>query len=349
MDKPQVAIKAIGVGGGGCNTINRAITVGVRGLEFVAVNTDSQALQRSLAPSRLLIGEKQSRGLGAGGDPAVGQRAAEESAADLQAAMAGADIVFIAAGMGGGTGTGAAPVIAKMAMDQGSLTIGVVTKPFVFEGNRRRRVADEGAALLRQNVDTLITVPNEQLLMLADKRTTLDVAFALADDVLRIGIQGITDTITMPGLINLDLSDIRSVMAHAGNAFMAIGRASGDERASGAALQALASPLLEASIEGARTILLNITGADYTLLEVQDVVALVQKAAAPDADIILGAVIDETMRDELQVLLVATALDEQEGRSQDVTGATAGTRLGQLRGAGVPTLPSRQLPPGKRF
>jgi len=308
MESPQVVIKAVGVGGGGCNTINRAIDQGVHGVEFIAVNTDSQALLSSRAASRIRLGDKVTRGLGCGGDPEVGKHAAEESQDILQAALTGTDIVFIAAGMGGGTGTGAAPVLAQIAQDVGALTIGIITKPFAFEGSRRRRVADAGALALRQCVDTLITIPNDRLLDLSDKRMSMTAAFALADDILCAGIQGISDTITLPGLINLDLADIRSVMVQGGSAFMAIGRANGDDRAVHAARQAATSPLLEESLAGAQTILLNVTGSDYTLFEVNEVVAIIQQTADPEVDIVLGAIVDETMGGDIQVTIVATAI-----------------------------------------
>jgi cell division protein FtsZ len=317
MNVPSIAdhaiIKVIGVGGGGCNAINRMIQARMQEVEFIAVNTDNQALLHSQAAVKVRIGDKLTKGLGAGGDPTVGQRAAEESYEELRDALQGADMIFIAAGMGGGTGTGAAPVIAQIAQDLGALTVGVITKPFTFEGNRRRRVADEGATTFKERVDTLITVPNDRLLHLADKKMTMNMAFALADDVLRAGIQGISDTITVPGLINLDFADVKSVMSQAGSALMAIGRASGDSRATDAAHQAIASPLLDVSIEGARGVLLNITGSDYTLFEVHEAAAIIQEAADPDANIIFGAVIDETMEGEIQITVIATGFD---GRPQ---------------------------------
>ncbi len=317
MNVPSITdhaiIKVIGVGGGGCNAINRMIAARVQEVEFIAVNTDNQALLHSNAAVKVRIGDKLTKGLGAGGDPAIGQRSAEESYEELRDALQGADMIFIAAGMGGGTGTGAAPVIAQIAQDLGALTVGVITKPFSFEGNRRRRIADEGAAAFKEKVDTLITVPNDRLLHLADKKMTMNMAFALADDVLRAGIQGISDTITVPGLINLDFADVKSVMASAGSALMAIGRASGDSRATDAARQAIASPLLDVSIEGARGVLLNITGSDYTLFEVHEAAAIIQEAADPDANIIFGAVIDDTMEGEIQITVIATGFD---GRPQ---------------------------------
>jgi cell division protein FtsZ len=331
MNVPSIAdhaiIKVIGVGGGGCNAINRMIAARMQEVEFIAVNTDNQALLHSNAAVKIRIGDKLTKGLGAGGDPSVGQRAAEESYEELRDALQGADMIFIAAGMGGGTGTGAAPIIAQISQELGALTVGVITKPFSFEGNRRRRVADEGAASFKEKVDTLITVPNDRLLHLADKKMTMNMAFALADDVLRAGIQGISDTITVPGLINLDFADVKSVMSSAGSALMAIGRASGDNRATDAARQAIASPLLDVSIEGARGVLLNITGSDYTLFEVYEAAQIVQEAADPDANIIFGAVIDETMEGEIQITVIATGFD---GRplQQPTTGRTP-ARQGQ--------------------
>jgi len=313
MNVPSVAdhaiIKVIGVGGGGCNAINRMIAARMQEVEFIAVNTDNQVLLHSNAAVKIRIGDKLTKGLGAGGNPEIGQRAAEESYEELRDALQGADMIFITAGMGGGTGTGAAPVIAKIAQELGALTVGVITKPFSYEGTRRRRAADEGTATLKENVDTLITVPNDRLAALADKKMTIQMAFALADDVLRQGIQGISDTITVPGLINLDFADVKSVMAQAGSALIGIGRASGDNRAVDAAKLAVASPLLDVSMEGARGVLFNITGSDYTLMEVNDAAQIIQEAADPDANIIFGAVIDETMEGELQITVIATGFD----------------------------------------
>ena len=313
MNVPSVAdhaiIKVIGVGGGGCNAINRMIAARMQEVEFIAVNTDNQVLLHSNAAVKIRIGDKLTKGLGAGGNPEIGMRAAEESYEELRDALQGADMIFITAGMGGGTGTGAAPVIAKIAQELGALTVGVITKPFSYEGTRRRRAADEGTATLKENVDTLITVPNDRLAALADKKMTIQMAFALADDVLRQGIQGISDTITVPGLINLDFADVKSVMAQAGSALIGIGRASGDNRAVDAAKLAVASPLLDVSMEGARGVLFNITGSDYTLLEVHDAAQIIQEAADPDANIIFGAVIDDTMEGEIQITVIATGFD----------------------------------------
>jgi cell division protein FtsZ len=348
MNVPSIAdhaiIKVIGVGGGGCNAINRMIQARMQEVEFIAVNTDNQALLHSQAAVKVRIGDKLTKGLGAGGDPTVGQRAAEESYEELRDALQGADMIFIAAGMGGGTGTGAAPVIAQIAQDLGALTVGVITKPFTFEGNRRRRVADEGANAFKERVDTLITVPNDRLLHLADKKMTMNMAFALADDVLRAGIQGISDTITVPGLINLDFADVKSVMSQAGSALMAIGRASGDSRATDAAHQAIASPLLDVSIEGARGVLLNITGSDYTLFEVHEAAAIIQEAADPDANIIFGAVIDESMEGEIQITVIATGFDGRPQSQQQVVQRQSGRPLSQPVEAPQPRVaePSQQ-------
>jgi len=318
MNIPSIAdlavIKVVGVGGGGCNAVNRMIATRMQEVEFIAVNTDNQVLVGSMAPVKLRIGEKLTKGLGAGGYPEVGQRAAEESRDDLREALQGADMIFITAGMGGGTGTGAAPIIAELCKDIGALTVGVITKPFTFEGNRRRRLADEGAATLKEKVDTLITVPNDRLLHLSDKKMTMSNAFALADDVLRQGIQGISDTITVPGLVNLDFADVKSVMCDAGSALMAIGRATGDNRAVEAARAAVSSPLLDVSIEGAKGVLFNITGSDYTIFEVNEAAQIIQEAADPDANIIFGAVVDETLQGELQITVIATGFDGRASR-----------------------------------
>src|SRR5581483_5730847 len=295
----------------------------------IAINTDNQALLGSMAPVKIRVGDKLTKGLGAGGNPEVGQRAAQESQEELREALQGADMIFITAGMGGGTGTGAAPVIAEICRELGALTVGVITKPFMFEGNRRRRIADEGTAALKERVDTLITVPNDKLLQLADKKTTMTSAFALADDVLRQGIQGISDTITVPGLINLDFADVKSVMAQAGSALIGIGRASGDNRAVDAARQAIASPLLDVSMEGARGVLFNVTGSDYTLMEVNDAAQIIQEAADPDANIIFGAVIDDTMEGEIQITVIATGFDGRPQAPISTRPTTSGQQLTQ--------------------
>jgi cell division protein FtsZ len=309
-------IVVIGVGGGGSNAVNRMIQAGVRGVEFVSVNTDAQALARSESPVKLRIGEKLTRGLGAGGQPSMGARAAEESAEMVQAVCRGADMVFIAAGMGGGTGTGASPVIASLAQECGALVVGVVTKPFTFEGSRRRNAADDGIQKLKSRVNTLITIPNDRLLQIIDKKTSLEQAFAVVDDVLRQGIQGISELITEPGLVNLDFADVKTIMSEAGAALMAIGRGAGETRAADAARMAISSPLLDVSMEGARGVLFNITGgADLTLSEIQDAADIIGKAADPEANIIFGAVIDQALGNEVKITVIATGFDN------DITGS----------------------------
>lgn len=306
-------IVVVGVGGGGSNAVNRMILAGVHSVEFVAVNTDAQALARSDARHRIRIGEKLTRGLGAGGSPQVGQRAAEESQELIYDLLRGADMVFVAAGMGGGTGTGASPVVASIARELGALTVGVVTKPFTFEGRKRMSAADEGIANLRQRVNTLITIPNDKMLSVIDKRTSLEQAFGVVDDVLRQGIQGISELITEAGLINVDFADVKSIMSEPGNALMAIGRGSGDQRAIDAANQAVASPLLDVSMEGARGVLFNITGGpDLTLTEINDAAEIINRAADPDANIIFGTVTDPSLGNEVKITLIATGFDEPQ-------------------------------------
>jgi cell division protein FtsZ len=291
----------------------------VQGVEFITVNTDSQALQNAQAPIRIQIGEKLTRGLGAGGNPSIGQKAAEETSEDLYEALRGADMVFITAGMGGGTGTGAAPIVAQIAQDIGALTVGVVTKPFAFEGSRRRQSAEEGVNSLKDRVDALITIPNDRLLTVADQKMSMIDAFSLADEVLHQGIQGISDTITKPGMINLDFADVKAIMSHAGSALMAIGRAAGENRAADAAQAAISSPLLEVSISGAKGVLFNVAGSDYTLHEVNEAAKVIQEAADPEANIIFGAVIDERLGDEIQITVIATGF---EGRTNNVSRGT---------------------------
>ncbi|HZU12554.1 MAG TPA: cell division protein FtsZ [Chloroflexota bacterium] len=306
---PQAAIKVVGVGGGGTNAVNRMIKGQVSGVEFISVNTDAQALQNAQAPTRIQIGEKLTRGLGAGGNPSTGQKAAEESTEELYDALRNADMVFITAGMGGGTGTGAAPIIAQIAQDLGALTVGVVTKPFSFEGSRRRTSAEEGVAALKDRVDALITIPNDRLLNITDQKTSMTDAFALADEVLHQGIQGISDIITRPGMINVDFADVKAIMSNAGSALMAIGRAKSENRAVEAAQAAISSPLLEVSISGAKGVLFNVAGSDFTLHEVDQAAKVIQDAADPDANIIFGAVIDERLQDEIQITVIATGFD----------------------------------------
>jgi len=316
-------IKVIGVGGGGSNAINRMVAEGIRGVEFIAVNTDSQALLMSNAPQRIRIGDKLTRGLGCGGNPSLGDKAAEESREDIYNVLQGADMVFITAGIGGGTGTGAAPVIAEISKEVGALTIGVVTRPFSFEGSRRRAVAEEGMERLKEKVDTLIVIPNDRLLDIVDKKATIQSAFRMADEVLRQGIQGISELITVPGLINLDFADVKAIMSEGGSALMAVGRARGDNRAAEAAQQAITSSLLDVTIEGARGILFNVRGGeDLGLLEVNEAAEIVRKAAHPDCNLIFGAVIDPEMKDEIQITVIATGFDGTvRQRQQTVTNA----------------------------
>ena len=303
-------IRVIGVGGGGSNAIDRMVTQGIAGVEFVAVNTDSQALERSKAGVQLLVGEKTTRGLGAGGNPDLGERAAEESADQIYAALQGSDMVFVTAGMGGGTGTGAVPVVAKTAREQGALTIGVVTRPFAFEGTKRTQTALEGIERLKEQVDTLIVIPNDRLLEAADKRMSLLDSFKLADEVLRQGIQGISELITVPGLINLDFADVKAIMSLGGAALMAVGHGSGDDRARMAAEQALSSPLLDVTIDGARGILFNVTGgADLSLYEINQAAQIIRETAHPDVNLIFGAVIDEAMKDDIRITVIATGFE----------------------------------------
>ena len=309
-------IKVVGVGGGGSNAVNRMIRSKLRGVEFIAINTDLQALAKSEAEIKVNIGKKLTRGLGAGGNPTIGREAAEESQQELTELLRGADMVFLTAGMGGGTGTGAAPVIAEVARNNGALTIGVVTKPFTFEGTRRRQLAEDGVARLREKVDSLITIPNQRLLDVTDKKVPFTEALKIADDVLRQGVQGISDLIVMPGLINLDFADVKAVMSGQGASLMGIGFGSGDQRASDAARDAVASPLLETSIDGARGILLNVTGGpDMTLHEVNEAAEIVRASADRDANIIFGTVIDEKMVGEIKITVVATGF----GTSNEIT------------------------------
>ena len=305
------SIKVIGVGGGGNNAVNRMISAGLRGVEFIAVNTDAQALNLAMAPTRLQVGAKLTKGLGAGADPEVGQKAAEESREEIANALRGADMVFVTAGMGGGTGTGAAPVVAEVSKQLGALTVGVVTRPFTFEGRKRAMQADKGIQELKKKVDTLITIPNDRLLQMVEKRTTMIEAFRIADDVLRQGVQGISDLIAVPGLINLDFADVRTIMADTGSALMGIGVSRGENRAAEAARAAISSPLLETSIEGAKGVLLNITGGlDLGLLEVNEAAEIISQAADPEANIIFGAAVDESITDEVRVTVIATGFGD---------------------------------------
>jgi len=306
-------IKVVGIGGGGVNAVNRMIELGLRGVEFIAINTDAQALLMSDADVKLDVGRELTRGLGAGADPEVGRRAAEDHAEEIEEALAGADMVFVTAGEGGGTGTGGAPVVARIAKSIGALTIGVVTKPFGFEGKRRSAQADVGVNSLKNEVDTLIVVPNDRLLEISDRGISMLEAFATADQVLLAGVQGITDLITTPGLINLDFADVKSVMQGAGSALMGIGSARGADRAIKAAELAVASPLLEASIDGAHGVLLSIQGgSNLGIFEINDAARLVQEAVHPEANIIFGAVIDDTLGDEVRVTVIAAGFDGGE-------------------------------------
>ncbi len=303
-------IKVIGVGGGGCNAVNRMIDEGVQGIEFIAVNTDAQALLLSKAPMRVRIGDKVTRGLGAGGNPDNGKRAAEESAEDLYEVLKGSDMIFVTSGLGGGTGTGAAPVVAQIAKEVGALTIGVVTRPFTFEGARRAQSAEAGISKLKEHADTLIVIPNDRLLQIVDKRASLQEAFRVADDVLRQGIQGISELITVPGLINLDFADVRAIMSEGGAALMAVGHASGEDRARIAAEMAISSQLLDITIDGARGILFNVTGGpNMTLFEVNQAAAIIKETAHPDVNLIFGAVVDPNMGDEIRITVIATGFD----------------------------------------
>ncbi len=340
-------IKVVGVGGGGTNAVNRMIDAGLSGVEFIAANTDAQALQMTDADIKLNVGHNLTKGLGAGANPQIGQGAAQESRDDIKEALKGADMVFVTAGEGGGTGTGAAPVIAEIAKHEiGALTVGVVTRPFEFEGSQRSRQAGEGVDRLREQVDTLITIPNERLLSIVERRTSILDAFRMADDVLRQGVQGITDLITIPGLINLDFADVRTIMQDAGGALMGIGTASGESRAAEAAKMAISSPLLEESVEGATGILLNITGPrDLGLFEVNEAAEIIHSAADANANIIFGSVIDENMQDEIRVTLIATGFEM--GRSSGSVGgwrsSTAPRGDDRDRGGS----PRRQGPPDR--
>ena len=312
MDMEQFAqIKVVGIGGGGNNAVNRMIAAGLRGVEFIAINTDKQALFLSKANIKIQIGEKLTKGLGAGGNPEIGEKAANESKDEITQAIKGADMVFVTAGMGGGTGTGAAPIIAQIAKEMGILTVAVVTKPFMFESRIRMQQAERGIENLKGTVDSLVTIPNDRLLQVVEKKTSIIEAFRLADDVLRQGVQGISDLIAIPGLVNLDFADVKTIMINSGIAHMGIGRSSGDNRAEDSAKQAIQSPLLETSIEGARRVLVNITGGpDLGLHEVNTAAELVQKSADPDANIIVGAVIDDNMKEEMMITVIATGFEK---------------------------------------
>ena len=319
MDQDEFAkIKVVGVGGGGNNAVNRMIDAGVKGVEFLVFNTDKQALKNSLAENKIQLGEKITKGLGAGANPEVGEQAAEESIDEIREALEGADMVFITAGMGGGTGTGAAPVIADVAKELGLLTVGVVTKPFTFEGRKRAKSAELGINALKGKVDTLVIIPNDRLLSIADKKTSFSQAFEMADDILKQGIQGISDLISVPNLINLDFADVKTIMYDKGVAHMGIGRASGDDRATEAAKLAINSPLLETSIEGAKSVLLNITaGSDLGIFEVNEAADLIRDCVSEDANIIFGAGIDESLKDEVKITVIATEFDQYKDEKKE--------------------------------
>ena len=303
-------IKVVGVGGGGCNAVDRMISEGLVGVDFIAINTDAQALMLCKASTRVRIGEKLTRGLGSGGNPEQGRKAAEESAKELYEVLKGADMDFITAGMGGGTGTGGAPIVSQVAKEVGALTIGVVTRPFTFEGSRRIQTAEAGITKLKEQSDTLIVIPNDRLLQIVDKRSNLQDAFRMADDVLRQGVQGISELITVPGLINLDFADVRTIMSEGGAALMAVSSAKGDDRAKEAAEKAISSQLLDITIDGARGILLNVTGGpDLTLFEVNQAAAIIKETAHPDVNLIFGAVIDPNLKDEIRVTVIATGFE----------------------------------------
>jgi cell division protein FtsZ len=336
-------IKVIGVGGGGGNAVNRMIVSGVSGVEFWSINTDSQALAQNAATRRLQMGQKLTRGLGAGGNPAIGQKAAEESRDEIAQAIENADLVFITAGMGGGTGTGAAPIVAEVAKEMGALTVGVVTRPFTFEGRRRTTQAEEGIAALQSRVDTLIVIPNNKLLSVISEQTPVQEAFRVADDILRQGVQGISDIITIPGLVNVDFADVRAVMADAGSALMGIGVGSGKSRAREAASQAISSPLLESSIDGARGVVLNITGgSDLTLHEVNAAAETVYEVVDPNANIIFGAVIDDKMQGEIRITVIATGFS---GETQSAPTGMREAPRGRRPIAPTPTPPVPQYDP----
>ncbi|PSK91805.1 cell division protein FtsZ [Murinocardiopsis flavida] len=348
MAAPQnylAVIKVVGIGGGGVNAVNRMIEEGLKGVEFIAINTDAQALLMSDADVKLDVGRELTRGLGAGANPDVGRKAAEDHREEIEEVLKGADMVFVTAGEGGGTGTGGAPVVADIARSLGALTIGVVTRPFGFEGKRRATQAEAGIAMLREEVDTLIVIPNDRLLSISDRQVSVLDAFKAADQVLLSGVQGITDLITTPGLINLDFADVKSVMSGAGSALMGIGSARGDDRAVAAAEMAISSPLLEASIDGAHGVLLSIQGgSDLGLFEINEAAQLVANSAAAEANIIFGAVIDDALGDEVRVTVIAAGFDEQRGEVPGPAAATAVTAAEPPRTAPTPVQPRPERP-----
>ncbi|MDO5715138.1 MAG: cell division protein FtsZ [Tissierellia bacterium] len=348
MDHDEFAkIKVAGVGGGGNNAVNRMINAGVKGVEFLAFNTDRQALKNSLADTKIQIGEKITKGLGAGADPDIGEESAEESRDEIRDSLEGADMVFITAGMGGGTGTGAAPIIADVAKELGLLTVGVVTKPFSFEGLKRAKSAERGISALKDKVDTLVIIPNDRLLSISDKKTSFSQAFEMADDILKQGIQGISDLISVPNLINLDFADVKTIMFDKGVAHMGIGIASGDERATEAAKLAINSPLLETSIEGAKSVLLNITaGNDLGIFEVNEAADLIRECVDEDANIIFGAGIDESLKDQVKITVIATEFEQYKDGSKNKisrpTGSADSEKRDNKRGSEIGGL---EIPP----
>ena len=336
-------IKVIGVGGGGNNAVNRMVESELNGVQFLSVNTESQVLELSKADVTIQIGEKVTKGLGAGANPQIGEAAAQESREDIIKALEGADMVFVTAGMGGGTGTGAAPVVAECAKEVGALTVGVVTKPFAFEGKRRRAAAEKGIEFLTQKVDTIIVIPNDKLLQVVDKKCSLSDAFGKADDVLRQGIKGISDLIQIPGLINLDFADVKTIMTEQGEALMGIGIATGENRAADAAKMAINSPLLETSIDGAKGILLNISGsANLSLFEINEAAEIISDAADPDANIIFGSVIDESLGDKVQITVVATGFNSNAKSVPEFGKTTTTSRPASTTtttNSGIPDIP----------
>lgn len=331
-------IMVVGIGGAGCNAVDRMIEAGLRGVQFISVNTDAQALSRSIADNKVQVGMKLTKGLGAGADPETGEKAIQESRDEIEGLLQGADMVFVTCGMGGGTGTGGAPIVAQLAKELGALTVGVVTKPFQFEGKRRSAIADDGIRKFQEKVDALITIPNDKLLHVVKERTPLADAFKVADDVLRQGVQGISDLIIIPGLINLDFADVKAVMKDAGSCIMGIGVATGEKRAIEAANQAIASPLLESTVDGARGILFNVTGGlDLALLEVHQAAEIISASVDPDANIIFGAVIDEKIQGEIRITVLATGFGTPVMRRSSVEERQG---LGQTTGFAMPQSPS---------
>lgn len=353
--EPLAKIKVIGVGGGGSNAVNRMIENGVKGVDFITVNTDAQALQLTKSELKLQIGDKLTRGLGAGANPEVGKKAAEESSEFILNTLRGSDMVFVTAGMGGGTGTGAAPVIAELAKESGALTVGVVTRPFTFEGRKRSQHAEMGIEALKEKVDTLIVIPNDRLLEIVDKKTPMTEAFRIADNVLLQAVQGISDLIAVPGLINLDFADVKTIMTERGSALMGIGMAGGENRATEAARKAIMSPLLETSIDGARGVIMNITGgSNLSLYEVNEAAEIVIAACDPEVNMIFGAIIDDSLREDIKVTVIATGFEHkpptrrpipQQGEAPQgtVAGASEARSAGNLRPFGTSNVPSDQL------